>query len=219
MIKRFVLITVVVLVTVLGSFAVHTPQAAEASSGCSAFQRSFTEVSMPSGAAATADYSAGETITISTSHISGVGSHYLQVNGIIVDGPKDISQSLSYTFPTSGTYTTIHVLNGEGYLDIDWSCSSPPVGGCDTTINIPSQAVVGQFVTNASAYFEPGNLITNPPVTIEAGKTYWVAGQDATGMYRKVLLGCTWVWVQSNTVGPNYDDVWHGKPLPTNVVN
>jgi hypothetical protein len=91
--------------------------------------------------------------------------------------------------------------------------------GCDAQVNIPPQAVVGSFVTNAAAYWEPGQLITNPPVTIEAGKTYWVAGQDATGMYRKVLLGCQWVWVLHDTVGPNYDDVWQGKPLPTDVVD
>ena len=91
--------------------------------------------------------------------------------------------------------------------------------GCDTQVNIPPQAVVGSFVTNAAAYWAPGQLITNPPVTIAAGKTYWVAGQDATGMYRKVLLGCQWVWVERDTVGPNYDDVWQGKPLPTDVVD
>jgi hypothetical protein len=93
------------------------------------------------------------------------------------------------------------------------------VAGCDAQVNIPPQAVVGSFVAPAAVYFAPGQLITNPPLTIEAGKTYWVAGQDATGMYRKVLLSCQWVWVLRDTVGPNYDSVWQGKPLPTDVVN
>jgi hypothetical protein len=96
------------------------------------------------------------------------------------------------------------------------SCSA---AGCDTQVDIPPQAVVGRFVAPAAVYYAPGQLITNPPLTIEPGKTYWVAGQDETGMYRKVLLSCQWVWVLRDTVGPNYDDVWHGKPLPTDVVN
>jgi hypothetical protein len=93
------------------------------------------------------------------------------------------------------------------------------LAGCDTQVDIPPQAVVGSFVAPAAVYFAPGQLITNPPLTIEPGKTYWVAGQDATGMYRKVLLSCQWVWVLRDTVGPNYDSVWQGKPLPTDVVN
>jgi hypothetical protein len=101
-------------------------------------------------------------------------------------------------------------------ISVSVSCSA---GGCDTQVDIPAQAVVGTFVANASAYYEPGQLITNPPVVIEAGKSYWVAGQDATGMYRKVLISCQWVWVLRDTVGPTYDDVWNGKPLPTDVVN
>jgi hypothetical protein len=220
MFKRLVLVTFAVFAIVLGSFAVYTPRAAEASSGCHDFRGNFIRVLMPTSSGnITGDFSAGETITITTSNLSGIGTHYLTVNGATVDGPKNVTEPLSYTFPSSGTYTILHVLNGEGSVNIHWSCSGVAAGGCDTTVNIPPQAVVGEFVTNASAYYEPGNLITSPPVTIEAGKTYWVAGQDATGMYRKVLLGCTWVWVEFNTVGPNFDDVWQGKPLPTTVVN
>ncbi len=83
---------------------------------------------------------------------------------------------------------------------------------------LPSTAVVGRFNTAAAAYCEPGNLITNPPITIEEGKTYYVIGQDQTEQYYEILLGCDFVWVLKSTVGPNFDEVWQGKPLPTTIV-
>jgi hypothetical protein len=82
---------------------------------------------------------------------------------------------------------------------------------------IPEQAVVGAFTQNSEIYWAPGELASGEPY-VEAGSTYWVAGQDATGMYRKVLISCEWVWVRAETVGPNYDEVWNGAPLPTDVV-
>ena len=99
----------------------------------------------------------------------------------------------------------------------DAECKVVP--GCDVWIAIPSTAVVGEFKTSAAAYWKPGQLITNPPVTIEAGKTYYVIGQDQSEQYYKVLLGCDFVWVLKSTVGPNFDDVWHGMPLPTTIVD
>jgi hypothetical protein len=99
----------------------------------------------------------------------------------------------------------------------DAACKVIP--GCDTTIAIPSTAVVGWFVTSAAAYWRPGQLVTNPPITIDAGKTYYVIGQDQSQQYYKILLGCDFVWVLKSTVGPNFDDVWHGMPLPTAIVN
>jgi hypothetical protein len=99
----------------------------------------------------------------------------------------------------------------------DAECKVIP--GCDVSNAIPSTAVVGQFVTSAAAYWRPGQLITNPPITIDAGKTYYVIGQDQSEQYYKVLLGCDFVWVLKSAVGPNFDDVWHGMPLPTAIVN
>jgi hypothetical protein len=103
----------------------------------------------------------------------------------------------------------------EAVISVSVSCG---YAGCDAQVNIPPQAVVGRMLDNAPAYWEPGQLITNPPVVLEVGKTFWVAGQDASGMYRKVLISCQWVWVEINKIGPNYDEVWNGKPLPTTVV-
>jgi hypothetical protein len=89
--------------------------------------------------------------------------------------------------------------------------------GCDVLVPLPSTAVVGAFVADAPLYWTPGQL-TSPLVTLPAGKTAWVIGKDATGGYYKVLWVCQFVWVPVNTLGPNYDAVWQGRPLPADVV-
>jgi len=101
------------------------------------------------------------------------------------------------------------------YTDIDETCSG--AAGCPLQVALPKQAVVGSFVSWADFYYEPG-MLTAPLIGVPAGKTAWVAGLDASGEYYKVLWNCTWVWVQKGTMGPNYDEVWNGAPLPTTVV-
>lgn len=89
--------------------------------------------------------------------------------------------------------------------------------GCDVLLPIPSTAVGGAFVADAPVYWKPGEL-TNPLVTIKAGNTARVIGLDASGQYYKIIWGCDFVWVPKATMGPNYDAVWNGAPLPTAVV-
>ncbi len=89
--------------------------------------------------------------------------------------------------------------------------------GCDVLINIPSTAVGGTFVADAPVYWEPGEL-TSPLVTIPAGNSARVIGLDSTGEYYKIIWVCDYVWVPRATLGPNYDAVWNGAPLPTAVV-
>jgi len=98
---------------------------------------------------------------------------------------------------------------------LTWTCGNLP--GCDALINIPSTAVGGAFVSDAPTYWKPGEL-TSPLITIPAGKTAWVIGPDSTGAYYKILWVCDFLWVPANTIGPNYDEVWQGKPLPTTPV-
>ena len=84
-------------------------------------------------------------------------------------------------------------------------------------VPIPDQAVVGAFVADTVAYFAPqADAATD--IAIEAGKTMWIFGVDGSGMYYKVMLSGKYFWVPVNTVGPNYDEVWNGAPLPTTVV-
>jgi hypothetical protein len=118
-----------------------------------------------------------------------------------------------------GVWTNITIQN---YPDIDTDLTAKTVEetvvpGCDVLIAVPSTAVSGMFVADATVYWEPGKL-TSPLVTIPAGNTYLIAGQDVTGQFRKVLLACQWLWVETNTVGPNPQAPWNGSPLPTAVV-
>jgi hypothetical protein len=98
------------------------------------------------------------------------------------------------------------------------NCGAVAAPGCDAQIPLDG-AVSGAFTQTTTAYWEPSaDAMTSPPVTIEAGKTYYVFGQDASERYYKVLLNCTFLWVPKDTVGPNYDAVWNGTPLPTTIV-
>jgi hypothetical protein len=114
-----------------------------------------------------------------------------------------------------GILTNITIQNDPN-IDTDLT-AGVVVPGCDTLVNIPSTAVGGMFVANAVVYWEPGKL-ASPMVTIPAGSTYLVAGQDLTGQFRRVLLACQWIWVETGTVGPNPQAPWNGAPLPTAVV-
>ena len=143
---------------------------------------------------------------------------------IYVDGVEEV-YSLQYALPHTVSYTLPHDSNNI-VIFVDWEYEDDPANaytitstGCTPGCSpyMPEQAVVGQFVGNAEIYWMPGEKI-NPEVILEAGKTYYVAGQDATGMYRQVLVSCDWVWVRAETIGPNYDEVWNGTPLPTTIV-
>jgi hypothetical protein len=98
-------------------------------------------------------------------------------------------------------------------VTIENPCASP---GCDQVIPM-DDAVMGLFRTDASAYSVPGQPV-EPPVTIQAGKTLYVFGQDASQQYYQVLLACTFLWVPKNAVGPDPEPLWHGTPLPTTIV-
>ncbi len=108
-------------------------------------------------------------------------------------------------------------ISGPGEICLGGSCALETTAGCDQFVQIPAGAVSGQFVTHALVYWMPGGA-TYPALIIDPGMTYLVAGQDESGQYRKILLSCDWVWVESNTVGPNWQTPWNGMPLPTTVV-
>jgi hypothetical protein len=127
------------------------------------------------------------------------------------------------TEPGDTLVQTVSVVDAESDVqyDIDqisWSCSGETVPGCDTALPITSTSVVGAFTQTTPADWAPGKL-TNPLVTIEAGKTAWVLGLDSTKAFYKIIWVCDLLWVPVNTLGPNYDAIWNGKPLPTGIVN
>lgn len=84
-------------------------------------------------------------------------------------------------------------------------------------VPLPATAVVGAFVATTPIYFAPrADAVTT--VIMEAGKTVWVFGLDASGQYYKAVISGKYFWVPKATMGPNYDKVWLGRPLPTVVV-
>ncbi|HVO71592.1 MAG TPA: LysM domain-containing protein [Aggregatilineaceae bacterium] len=97
---------------------------------------------------------------------------------------------------------------------VEVDCQAAP--GCDVQMPIPDTAVVGAFVRTTPAYWAPDKL-TNPLVTIPVGKTAWVLGTDPSGRYYEIVWVCDLLWVPVNAMGPNYDDVWKGRPLPGRV--
>ncbi len=88
------------------------------------------------------------------------------------------------------------------------------VPGCDQFLPISASSVVGSFVADTPLYWAPGEL-TNPLITIPAGKTAWVLGTDASRQYYKIIWACSQVYVPVGSMGPNFDAVWNGRALPT----
>jgi hypothetical protein len=130
---------------------------------------------------------------------------------------------------TVTTYNDPNYLGGVSYVDtMTWDCTtglemvapapdSALLPGCDVLMPIPATTVGGAFVADAPTSWAPGKP-TEPLVTIPAGNTARVIGLDASGAYYKIIWECDFLWVPKNTMGPNYDNVWNGAPLPTAVV-
>ncbi len=115
----------------------------------------------------------------------------------------------SRTTTIEGPYTYIMTFVAPGEI--------AGVAGCDLSISLPANAAVGTFSDWADLYWMPGEKLY-PGLAMEPGQSVWVLGQDETGMYKKVILSCQYLWVEAGVIGPNYDDVWNGAPLPTDVV-
>jgi len=88
--------------------------------------------------------------------------------------------------------------------------------GC-RPVYLPEGAVVGTFLTDTVAHWAPGK-VTEPNIVFNAGKTAWVLGVDESGEFYKLAYLCDYLWVPVEAMGPNYDEVWNGTPLPTTVV-
>jgi hypothetical protein len=140
------------------------------------------------------------------------------------DGPFSGSVNFSQTPVSPVTFELFYLIEYPTGADGEWSeadrrvveadCQAVP--GCDVQMPIPDTAVVGSFVRTTPAYWAPDQL-TNPLITIPVGKTAWVLGTDPSGRYYEIVWVCDLLWVPVNTMGPNYDDVWKGRPLPGRV--
>jgi hypothetical protein len=132
---------------------------------------------------------------------------------------KDLAGQPPYGHNTQTIYDSIEADSGPIVIQTTLNCGSTPeaLPGCDVTIAIPSTAVGGTFVADAPLYWTPGQLVS-PAKTIPAGESARVIGLDESGKYYKIIWVCDYVWVPANALGPNFDAVWHGAPLPTGVV-
>jgi hypothetical protein len=98
---------------------------------------------------------------------------------------------------------------------IQGTCYNSLAGGC--TPALTADAAVGSVTQTTAAYFDPSAGAATTTV-LPVGSTWWVLGKDASGAFYKVLISCQPVWVPVGDMGPNYDAVWNGHPLPTTVV-
>jgi hypothetical protein len=124
--------------------------------------------------------------------------------------------TLVYTIPAdvSGiSEVWVGAVGGGATFAVSCTYAAPPGPGCDVQMPISDTSVVGTFVKTTPTYWTPGQP-TSPLVTIPAGKTAWVLGTDPSGRYYEIVWVCNLLWVPVDTMGPNYDDVWKGRPLP-----
>ena len=131
---------------------------------------------------------------------------------------------LDIVVPGPGTWSNliIELPAGEGaaaparFLFVSPTTITCPPVGCEN-LAMTDTAVVGAFVADGPLYYAPGQPV-EPAMSIPAGNTAWVLGVDSTGQYYKITWVCNYLWVPVGTMGPNYDAVWQGKPLPVDVV-
>ncbi|MBI5959457.1 MAG: hypothetical protein HY866_12025 [Chloroflexi bacterium] len=92
--------------------------------------------------------------------------------------------------------------------------------GCQ--VDIPDGSVVGSFLSDTQLFWAPdaesASIEYNIGATPALPKTAWVIGQDASESFYKIVWVCQYLWVPVSTMGPNYDAVWQGTPLPTRIV-
>ncbi len=133
-------------------------------------------------------------------------TYYLAVNNNTLF--TDYTTCLARASTDSGTYTITMT-----YAD----STADPGPGCDQFIPLPAHAAVGTFTDWATLYWMPGEAVF-PPMAFDPGQSAWVVGQDASGEYKKIVLSCEFLWVETRVIGPTYDAVWQGAMLPVDVV-
>jgi hypothetical protein len=140
--------------------------------------------------------------------------------------PAHFRDQFTQAYTTAPKFNPISVVHvsyaGNGFPEqvtysSSGSCAGLPSYGSTGPAAIPSTAVVGKFVKTTPVYSDPipGAQIN---VTMAVGKSAWVFGVDPTGRFYRVMLGGSLFWVPVDTMGPNYDEVWQGRPLPGRAV-
>ncbi len=148
----------------------------------------------------------------------------LSYSNVLTEYTGGIGSGIWTTAPNNNPITwRLTSVAGNGYVEqIDFvatgECAGLPTWAGPDQVAIPSGAVVGSFVATTALYTAPSADAATTFV-MNAGQTLWVYGVDASGQYYQVQLAGQLLWVPVSTMGPNYDAVWNGTPLPTTVVN
>jgi hypothetical protein len=141
----------------------------------------------------------------------------LFINDTVIATAPYPGGSITYTLPTDMLVWAVGAHTGSQANGVTWdiSCRSAAVGR--DMIHIPSQAAVGTFLdwTMLLGSPTPGGV---SEYWMAPGQTLYVFGLDSTGQFYQVLLSGDLYWVPVTSMGPNYDRVWNGTPLPTTVV-
>jgi len=163
---------------------------------CTNFSGSYLEFTAPAD---------GEYIIRATDYIYGSSNE----TTCYVEGEPQVLQE------GSGECFGAYILTIEGDFVLPEG-EEPALQTC-RPVDLPPGSVVGTFLTDTVAHWAPGKQ-TEPPVVLAAGKTAWVVGMDESGAYYKIAYLCNYLWVPVESMGPNYDAVWNGTPLPTGAV-
>ncbi len=143
-------------------------------------------------------------------------THTLTAN-VTVNSCLNVPWTLPYTVGGDTAGGDDPPINGSVVVNAVGNCVVTAVGGNDM-VDLPDTAVVGKFVDYTPLYYLPAEGATSD-YAMEPGQSLYVYGVDATGKFYKVLMSGQFFWVPVEKMGPNFDDVWNGKPLPTIVVS
>ena len=207
---------VLVIVAALSVFSVGIARAASIISVTSGPGCQLTVTFTVAGGDPTGDYLVdvwddGVRIAAGKVNVSSAGTYSVT---LLVPNPSDLGAPGIGVFLYDPTDYTTPIDDVDPYFPtgLDPACGAGP-----DMVPLPPQAVVGAVKTDTATYWAPSaDAVTG--TTLSAGKTVWVLGVDASGQYYKIVLAGKYLWVPKAALGPNYDAVWGGTPLPTTVV-
>ncbi len=235
--KTMRILSVLLVVAVMGLAQPHMPTFAQAAPDACALFSSLSGVYYGNFRGVSGTAQPGDVFTIVGTpseeqqqigaNITGYDWNIILAGPALATAPNQIT--LTYTVPASGLPAgaggvgiTTQTSPGESSFSVTASCSratpeeEEAVPGCDL-LPLTANAVVGTFVSDAILYAEP-DVSTSPQLTLPAGKTAWVLGVDKSDKYYKIKWVCDYLWVKKATMGPNFDEVWQGHLLPTDIV-
>ena len=134
----------------------------------------------------------------------------------VIDSQTVYRSETTFTCPSAGTGSAV-VSNPPSGSSVSQTSETDPLPGPDM-VAMPEGAVVGTFVTTTPLYWDD-SMDAASDIVMEAGQSLWVYGLNEAGTFYKVLLSGTTHWVPVANIGPTFDGVWSGAPLPTAVVD